>query len=272
MVVALWLLVGSQIAAHEAITQADVVWESCKRYNELELFIHVLELVCPPNYDNKCDDPIMDPYGLFRYRCQTVYPHDDKLWTVEVLNSSTLLDMLHHSDAYKRTWCMVTLFYSPTCPFSARIAPYFNALPSLYNGSIKFAAFDATEFTKLNSRYGVSGTPTVMLWVNGAAVARMEDRSLNDSGLMSFIYDWTDVTPVFGAARYSEEPLHIEFDDRPDVFYLTLSLLVVYSVAIYLMRNRISENAHVRSALAWLSTRIDELGEFLAPPVDMEHR
>ncbi|VDP32323.1 unnamed protein product [Heligmosomoides polygyrus] len=66
--------------------------------------------------------------------------------------------------------------------------------------------------------------------------------------------------------------MHIEFDDRPDVFYLTLSLLVVYSVAIYLMRNRISENAHVRSALAWLSTRIDELGEFLAPPVDMEHR
>ncbi|EPB70371.1 thioredoxin [Ancylostoma ceylanicum] len=190
---------------------------------------HVLHLICPPDYDDKCDDPIMDPYGLFKYRCQTVYPHDDKLSTVDIVNASTLLRMLQHTDPYKRTWCMITLFYSPTCPFSARLAPYFNALPNMYSGSIKFVAFDATEFTKLNSRYGVSGTPTVMLWVSGAAVARMEDRTLNDMGLMSFIYDWTDVTPVFGTARSAEDPLHIEFDDRPDVFYLSLSLFVVYA-------------------------------------------
>ncbi|KAK6034830.1 hypothetical protein COOONC_27664 [Cooperia oncophora] len=63
-----------------------------------------------------------------------------------------------------------------------------------------------------------------MLWVSGAAVARMEDRSLSDSGLMSFIYDWTDVTPVFGAPRRLEGPLHIEFDDRPDVVLPSLCL------------------------------------------------
>ncbi|KIH63987.1 thioredoxin [Ancylostoma duodenale] len=291
------------VVGDEAILPTDFVWGGCRHYNEKELFFHcrsfcslfcfshVLHLVCPLDYDDKCDDPIMDPYGLFKYRCQTVYPHDDKLLTVDIVNASTLLRMLQHTDPYKRTWCMITLFYSPTCPFSARLAPYFNALPDMYNGSIKFVAFDATEFTKLNSRYGVSGTPTVMLWVSGAAVARMEDRTLNDMGLMSFIYDWTDVTPVFGAARSAQDPLHIEYDDRPDVFYLSLSLFVVYAgwfpnyslistwksdtfvpVVVYCLRDRICENARVRTALAWMSARMDALGDFFVPQARPEQR
>ncbi|KAK6012949.1 hypothetical protein OSTOST_21870 [Ostertagia ostertagi] len=148
MIAVLWaVVVNSFVVGDEAITPTDVVWGTCRRYNELELFSHTLQSICPLDYDDKCDDPIMDPYGLFRYRCQT-NPHDEMLSTIEVLNASSLLEMLHHTDVYKRTWCMITLFYSPTCPFSARIAPYFNALPQLYNRSIKFAAFDATEFTK----------------------------------------------------------------------------------------------------------------------------
>ncbi|KAJ1356929.1 hypothetical protein KIN20_014904 [Parelaphostrongylus tenuis] len=220
-----------EIGGEEAVTSSpEAPWESCRRYNSEEILHHVLQLTCPLDYDSKCNDPLMDPNGAFKYRCQTVYPFNEKLSTVEVMNSSTLLGILQHTDTYKRMWCMVTLFYAPTCPFSARIAPYFNALPKMYNGSIKFIALDATEFSKLNSRYGISGTPTVMLWVSGAAVARMEDRSLNDNGLMSFIYDWTDVSPVFGSIRSMDDPLHIEFDDRPDVFYLSLSLFVVYTV------------------------------------------
>ncbi|KAK6034831.1 hypothetical protein COOONC_27665 [Cooperia oncophora] len=154
MIAILWAaVVGSFVVGEEAITPSDVVWGTCRRYNELELFIHTLQLICPLNYDNKCDDPIMDPYGLFRYRCQTVYPYDENLSTIEILNASSLLEMLHHTDVYKRNMVydhtlLCSLFYSPTCPFSARIAPYFNALPQLYNQSIKFAAFDATEFTK----------------------------------------------------------------------------------------------------------------------------
>ncbi|VDK44704.1 unnamed protein product [Cylicostephanus goldi] len=224
-----------------------------------------MNFLCPLEYDDKCDDPIFDPEGLFKYRCQTVYPRDDKLFTVETVNASTLLRMLQHTDTYKRTWCMITLFYSPTCPFSARIAPYFNALPQIYNGSMKFVAFDATEFTKLNSRYGVSGTPTVMLWVSGAAVARMEDRSLNDMGLMSFVYDWTDVQPVFGTARKADGPLHIVYDDRPDLFYLSLSLLVAYAVVIYCFRERICENPRVQSALTWMTAKMDAFGDYIAP-------
>ncbi|WKY03698.1 hypothetical protein Q1695_005006 [Nippostrongylus brasiliensis] len=265
LIFALWVISTAFVSADEAIKELATVDNYCVRYSELDLFRHTLQLICPPRYDDKCDDPIMDPDGLFRYRCQTVFPNDDKLRTIEILNATSLLEMLHHTDFYKRTWCMIALFYGPSCPFSARIAPYFNALPDLYNGSIKFVAFDATEFTKLNSRYGVSGTPTVMLFVSGAAVARMEDRSLNDSGLMSFVYDWTDVTPVFGAPRYSDSPLHIEFDDRPDVFYLSLSLLVAYAVLIYCIRDRLYENARVRNAVSWISARIDALGERFAP-------
>ncbi|KHJ91318.1 thioredoxin [Oesophagostomum dentatum] len=272
MLIILFALLAPFAFCDEVILPDGIAWGSCRHYSERELFFHLLDLICPLDYEDKCDDPIFDPFGQFKYRCQVVYPHDEMLFTVETVNASTLLRMLQHTDTYKRTWCMITLFYSPTCPFSARIAPYFNALPGVYNGKIKFVAFDATEFTKLNSRYGVSGTPTVMLWVSGAAVARMEDRKLNDEGLMSFVYDWTDVQPVFGAVRTAEDPLHIEYDDRPDVFYLSLSLLVAYAVVVYCMRDRICENARVRAALTWISAKIDAFGDYMAPPARPEQR
>uniref|UniRef100_A0A0K0DLY7 Thioredoxin domain-containing protein n=1 Tax=Angiostrongylus cantonensis TaxID=6313 RepID=A0A0K0DLY7_ANGCA len=264
----MWLIlpfIANIVIGEGALTSSERPWRNyCHRYNSKEILHHGLQLTCPLHYDNKCNDPIMDPHVAFKYRCQTVYPHDEKLSTVEIMNSSTLLGLLQHTDTYKRMWCLVTLFYAPTCPFSARIAPYFNALPKMYNSSIKFIALDATEFSKLNSRYGISGTPTVMLWVSGAAVARMEDRSLNDSGLMSFIYDWTDVSPVFGSIRSMDDPVHVEFDDRPDIFYLTLSLLVVYTVVLYFLRDRVFENVYVRSALAWISVRMDALSGYFA--------
>ncbi|KJH42615.1 thioredoxin [Dictyocaulus viviparus] len=260
----IFVLITRFVFGEEAVGTSKAVWSSCHRYNEKEIFLYFLQKMCPCDYDNKCNDPIMDPYGAFKYRCQTVYPNNEKLFTVDIMNASTLLSILPHTDMYKRTWCMVTLFYAPMCPFSARIAPFFNALPKIYNGSIKFVALDATEFSKLNSRYGITGTPTVILWVNGAAVARMEDRYQNDVGLMSFVYDWTDMAPAFGTVRSMDGPLHIEFDDRPDVFYLSLSLLVVYIVIIYYLRDSICGNVHVRGALAWISARIDDLSGYFA--------
>ncbi|VDM61583.1 unnamed protein product [Angiostrongylus costaricensis] len=239
---------------------------------------HDLQLTCPLHYDNKCNDPIMDPHVAFKYRCQIVYPHDEKLSTVEIMNSSTLLGLLQHTDTYKRMWCMVTLFYAPTCPFSALIAPYFNALPKMYNGSIKFIALDATEFSKLNSRYGISGTPTVMLWVSGAAVARMEDRSLNDSGLMveRLVGEHLSgidqiITDIFCSSEY-----HFVCTRRKGDFVGANMLLdgqkgvddthvlPPLTMVLYLLRDRIFENVYVRSALAWISTRMDDLSGYFA--------
>ncbi|VDM76836.1 unnamed protein product [Strongylus vulgaris] len=108
MILLLLSLLSAQVAGDEAILPADVAWGNCRRYNEKELFLHLMDLVCPLDYDDKCDDPIFDPMGLFKYRCQTVYPRDDRLFTVDTVNATTLLRMLQHTDTFKRTWCMIT--------------------------------------------------------------------------------------------------------------------------------------------------------------------
>lgn len=44
-------------------------------------------------------------------------------------------------------WCMMVNFYAPYCPFSARLAPFYNALPRAFP-SLFIAAVDATQNSK----------------------------------------------------------------------------------------------------------------------------
>lgn len=44
-------------------------------------------------------------------------------------------------------WCMIVNFYAPYCPFSARLAPFYNALPRVFP-SLFVAAVDATQNSK----------------------------------------------------------------------------------------------------------------------------
>lgn len=46
---------------------------------------------------------------------------------------------------------------------------------------------------RLNFRYGVSGTPTILLWVNGMSVARMSNKKLDLESIKALIATHTDL-------------------------------------------------------------------------------
>lgn len=46
---------------------------------------------------------------------------------------------------------------------------------------------------RLNFRYGISGTPTVLLWVNGIGVARMGNKDLDSESIKTLITSHTDL-------------------------------------------------------------------------------
>ena len=60
---------------------------------------------------------------------------------VFLINGSSLTHLLSESDAND---CFVVLFYVPWCPYSAKVAPYFNALPRAFL-NLDFYAFDVSK-------------------------------------------------------------------------------------------------------------------------------
>lgn len=47
----------------------------------------------------------------------------------------------------EKDWCMIVNFYAPYCPFSARLAPYYNALPRVFP-RLYVIGVDATDYSK----------------------------------------------------------------------------------------------------------------------------
>lgn len=61
--------------------------------------------------------------------------------SVKIVNGSGLTKTLYES---QQNECFVVLFYVPWCPFSAKLAPYFNALPRAIP-HLDFLAFDVSK-------------------------------------------------------------------------------------------------------------------------------
>ena len=70
--------------------------------------------------------------------------------------------------------CVVVMFYSEWCPFSAAAAPHFNALSRAYS-QFKTVAVDITDSHNPNMRFGILAVPTLMLFHNGRAVSKFNE-------------------------------------------------------------------------------------------------
>ncbi|CAJ0572514.1 unnamed protein product, partial [Mesorhabditis spiculigera] len=205
--------------------------------NRLDRFNAYLYDRCPYTTDDECFDDSLDNRLELRYRCFE-YVDINSTFDEEMLllNSSEMIKLLRSRELYRRSTCLVALFYSPGCPFSASLAPYFNALPSLYP-RVTAVAIDATEFSKFNSRYGISGTPTVILWVKGIAVARMEEKTHVDRGLSAFVRYWTDLEPRDTYEPIYTGPLVIEVDRNANFPYLLGAWAVIIAGSTYYFLN-----------------------------------
>jgi thioredoxin len=65
---------------------------------------------------------------------------------------------------------IVVMFYSPTCPHSLAMMPYFEKYAEEFKGSISFARIDINMNPFAVSRYGVMATPTFKFFCSGRPV------------------------------------------------------------------------------------------------------
>ncbi|VDN04415.1 unnamed protein product [Thelazia callipaeda] len=127
-----------------------------------------------------------------RYRCATAPRQLNPV--VNLMNSSQLLAHItadnHLSSGYSN--CMLTVFYAPDCVFSSRMAPHLFLLSQVYP-QLHIVATDASVHSKLNSRYGIIATPTVLLWIDGNVVSRMDEPPFSIAAFKNYIERWTDL-------------------------------------------------------------------------------
>ncbi|XP_045622895.1 thioredoxin domain-containing protein 15 [Procambarus clarkii] len=119
----------------------------------------------------------------------------DPITDVEIINATTLMKILavdlNVTSRASAGPCYLIYFFSPYCPFSVMGSAYVNALArSLPN--IPVYGLDSIEHHSVNARYGVMGTPTLLLFHNGNGVGRYNASEYSVSQLLSFIRHYTD--------------------------------------------------------------------------------
>lgn len=183
----------SQTYDNDSAAQHEIVpLEFCSYPSDA--FSLLVEKQCPAAGPLCIIDEPFDFLSDIRYRCATASVIVNN--TVEIRSASDVLELLGEQvDNIGLPLCTVTAFYSPSCAFSAQMAPFLNALPRVYP-QLRVIASDATDYSKLNSRYGISGTPTIIFWLDGVALARMDEAPFSLEALNAFIERWTDLEPV----------------------------------------------------------------------------
>ncbi|XP_055942851.1 thioredoxin domain-containing protein 15-like [Argiope bruennichi] len=136
-----------------------------------------------------------DTKSKMKVECTPRVLPENEVPTVTVANSSTLLKVLAPVANKNSTIgdCVVVLFYSNQCVFSARMAPHFNALPRVFP-DIAFYAVDVIETGNLYVRYGLVFVPNVMLFHNSKPFARYNETALNLDQFVKFINKFTGLT------------------------------------------------------------------------------
>ncbi|XP_042243209.1 uncharacterized protein LOC121880163 [Homarus americanus] len=122
-------------------------------------------------------------------------PVIDVEYTVQIINATALMKLLQiDPNVTSRSSagpCYLVYFFSPYCPFSVMGSPYVNALArSVPN--IPVYGLDSIEHHSVNARYGVMGTPTLLLFHNGNGVGRYNASEYSVSQLLSFVKHYTD--------------------------------------------------------------------------------
>uniref|UniRef100_A0A915PK73 Thioredoxin domain-containing protein n=1 Tax=Setaria digitata TaxID=48799 RepID=A0A915PK73_9BILA len=157
-----------------------------------EAFQILIKRQCPATHSFCVIDVPFDIMVNMRYRCATAPRRTDL--TVHLMNSTQLLVQINNDSELHGGYsnCMLTAFYAPDCAFSIRMVSYLYQLPRVYP-RLHIVATDARDHSKLNSRYGIIGTPTILLWVDGSVVSRMDEAPFSLKAFKNYIEKWTDL-------------------------------------------------------------------------------
>ncbi|VDK51100.1 unnamed protein product [Anisakis simplex] len=200
-----------------------------------DAFYMLINKQCPAAPPLCIIDKPFDFISDLKIRCSTARQQHNT--TVEIMKSAELMHLISAmNDNIDLPLCMLTVFYAPDCIFSVRMAPFLHAVPRVYP-QLRVVASDASEYSRLHSRYGISGTPTIMLWLDGMAVARMDDEPFSLRAFEEFIEKWTDLEGVRSVeinAADLEGPLPCALPKEQVDWYTWLSFIsMILSVSYF---------------------------------------
>ncbi|KAK3722087.1 hypothetical protein QZH41_019842, partial [Actinostola sp. cb2023] len=123
-----------------------------------------------------------------KWHCEGRNLDDEHSRKVLLVNDSTLLKWINSSNNAS-DGCAVVMFYAQFCPFSASIAPQFNAFGRAYNNT-PILAIDAYKYSSMNARFGVVAVPTILIFHAGKPVLKFNhSKTLDD--LRVFVKNYT---------------------------------------------------------------------------------
>ncbi|GMT25512.1 hypothetical protein PFISCL1PPCAC_16809, partial [Pristionchus fissidentatus] len=197
-----------------------------------------------------CIDDLLELPQYRRYRCRRILfrwekiavnrtaaknPNEIAIRPEEVhMAGANFIAALKERGRHGSNFCMMMMFFAPSCPFSAHWAPYFNALPPRYK-EILFVAVNASDpaNNRMNSRLGIAGTPTMVLYVDGVPVARVDEQADPATHLPKFIEGFTDWYTTGDLQPFPEGNVQVVTNRETTDYWLVVSVVVYMIATIY---------------------------------------
>lgn len=181
------------------------------------------------------DDAVVNSTGLPKWFCKGL--NDSQSNTsiynrVVIVDSDELLRKINSSNDNESDSCAIVLFYTNYCPFSAKLAPLYNALGRVY-GNLPVLAIDAHKQHSLNTRFGIVAVPTILLFHSGKPVLKF-NYSVTLDDLRDFVKNNTGVEGNY-SIQVSEVdylgPLQSKPVEERD-YYLLFSVLFLLTFGV----------------------------------------
>lgn len=143
------------------------------------------------------------PNGTVECNLKTFENNENK---VKLLNGTALSLMLAES---KTNDCFVVMFYVPWCPFSARLAPHYNALPRAFK-QLDIVAFDVSKSTGYNTKFGTNAVPMILIFQQKNVIAKFNHTQKNLSHLIEFVSKSTGIQFNISSTEIEQIPGDLE--------------------------------------------------------------
>uniref|UniRef100_A0AC35EWH7 Thioredoxin domain-containing protein n=1 Tax=Panagrolaimus sp. PS1159 TaxID=55785 RepID=A0AC35EWH7_9BILA len=169
--------------------------ETCPRYNK---YVYYSLKQCP-NLSNTCCTaklPFDEDYKA-TLTCTSIgnFPNN----SLHLLSSDEFLQIVKERDHCGRPWCMLSLFYSKQCIFSAKVADRFAELGEIFPNMLLVAVdASAKEYNveTLISHYGIAATPVIVLWENGFPRYKVTETPGDFDSLIKVLQQKSDLRPA----------------------------------------------------------------------------
>lgn len=153
------------------------------------------------------------------------------------VNTTELVDLLTRAGAQRPAYVAV-LFYADWCSFSQELHLLYSELASLFP-ALGFASIDAYHHSALNSRMGVRGLPTIVVFASGIDPIAHWVGPVHENSLVTFVHTTTGVALPFvrlgeGVAKPAAVASSIDPTHLSSFVYLHVASSVLLVSGIYL--------------------------------------